>query len=633
MFDVGKAVTVDGSGNVYTAGYFNGTVDFDPGPGVHNLTSAGSSDIFVSKLNSGGNFVWAKSLSGTGYDFGLALAVDASGNVYTTGYFNGTVDFDPGESAYELTSAGGPDIFVSKLDSGGKFVWAKDMGGTSDDIGNGIAVDVAGNVYATGYFRETGDFDPGPDVFNLTSAGEYDIFICKLDGAGSLVWAKGMGGTRDDFGKAITVGANGNVYTAGYFFDIADFDPGPGVYTLTSAGSSDIFVSTLDSAGSLVWAKGMGGARDDVGNGIAVDTSGNVVTTGYFLSSADFDPGEGTYELNSAGGPDIFVSKLDSGGSFVWAKRLGGANSEFGYAIAMDASGNVVTTGHFLITADFDPGENIYELSSAGGSDIFVSKLDSGGKFVWANQMGGSGDDIGNAIAASASGNVYTTGSFFGTSDFDPGADIYNLTSAGEEDIFISKLVHPITSTLQSTGAQDGWILESSETSNKGGTLNSAASTFFLGDNKQKKQYRSILSFMTGALPDHAVITKVTLTVKKQGIAGGGNPVKAFQGFMVDIKRGFFNSAPGLQVGDFQAKASKSYGSFIPALKDGWYTFDLTPAQAFINKLDTGGSVTQLRLRFQLDDNNNSVANYLKLNSGNAPAVSRPQLIIEYYVP
>jgi hypothetical protein len=102
---------------------------------------------------------------------------------------------------------------------------------------------------------------------------------------------------------------------------------------------------------------------------------------------------------------------------------------------------------------------------------------------------------------------------------------------------------------------------------------------------------------------------------------------------MVDIKRGFFNSAPGLQVGDFQAKASKSYGSFIPALKDGWYTFDLTPAQAFINKLDTGGSVTQLRLRFQLDDNNNSIANYLKLYSGNAPAVSRPQLIIEYYVP
>jgi basic membrane lipoprotein Med (substrate-binding protein (PBP1-ABC) superfamily) len=190
-----------------------------------------------------------------------------------------------------------------------------------------------------------------------------------------------------------------------------------------------------------------------------------------------------------------------------------------------------------------------------------------------------------------------------------------------------------VTKKLTSAGAVDGWTLESSETSNKGSTMNNTATTFYLGDNAQKKQYRSVLSFSTKGLPDNAVITKVTLKVKKQGILGGGNPVNIFQGFMVDVRKGFFGSAAGLQVSDFQANANKSYGPFKPALSNGWYTLNLTPAKAYINKLATGSGVTQVRLRFKLDDNNNAVANDLSLYSGNAPIASRPQLIIEYYIP
>jgi alpha-tubulin suppressor-like RCC1 family protein len=189
------------------------------------------------------------------------------------------------------------------------------------------------------------------------------------------------------------------------------------------------------------------------------------------------------------------------------------------------------------------------------------------------------------------------------------------------------------TLTVKSTGTQDGWILESSEKSNKGGTLDAKTTTFRLGDDNLKKQYLGILSFSTGAgLTDNAFITKVTLKVKKQGIVGGGNPVIAFQGFMVDIKGGTFGTA-ALQIGDFQAKANKSYGPFKPALTGGWYSIDLTSGKDYINNLSTASGLTQIRLRFKLDDNNNAVANYLSLFSGNAPAASRPQLIIEYYVP
>jgi Leucine-rich repeat (LRR) protein len=187
--------------------------------------------------------------------------------------------------------------------------------------------------------------------------------------------------------------------------------------------------------------------------------------------------------------------------------------------------------------------------------------------------------------------------------------------------------------TFWSTGIYDGWALESTETGNAGSSLNTTATTFRLGDDAAKKQYRSILSFNTGtSLPDDTMITKVTLKIKKQGIVGGGNPLKTFQGFMADIKNGVFGKA-ALQPSDFQAKASKTYGPFKPALVGGWYSLDLTNGKGYINKLSALSGLTQIRLRFKLDDNNNAVANYLSLFSGNAPATSRPQLIIEYTVP
>jgi hypothetical protein len=187
---------------------------------------------------------------------------------------------------------------------------------------------------------------------------------------------------------------------------------------------------------------------------------------------------------------------------------------------------------------------------------------------------------------------------------------------------------------FRSVGAYDGWVLESTETSNVGGTLHSA-STIVIGDNEARKQYRSILSFKTGpSLPDAAVITKVTLMVKKHSITGGGDPVTMFGGFMVDIKKGFFGTTLGLQFGDFQAAASGSYGPFTSAPSGGWYSIDLTSAKEYINKLSTLSGVTQIRLRFQMDDNNDGFPNYLRLWSGDCPTVSdRPVLIIEYDVP
>jgi len=389
-------------------------------------------------------FLWAGQLGGGFGDFARGVVVDASGNAYVVGEFAGTADFDPGPGTFKLTTPGlGPsDVFVCKLDSARNFVWAKRMGGTSDDIAYGVALDVVGNVYTVGRFQLTADFDPGPGTFNLTSAGATDVFVSKLDSNGDFLWAKRMGGTSDDSAYRVALDSSGNVHIAGYFIGTADFDPGPGTFDLTSAGTSDVFVAKLGTNGELLWAKRMGGTSDDSAYRVALDANGNVHIAGVFSGTADFDPGPGTFDLTSAGVDDVFVSKLDSNGDFLWAKGMGGTAFDGAGGVALDSSGNVHIAGNFFGTADFDPGPGTFDLT-AGATDVFVSKLDSNGDFLWAKQIGGTvpgQSTFPSDVAVDASGNVYSVGTLAGTADFDPGSGSRELTSAGVDDAFLSIL-------------------------------------------------------------------------------------------------------------------------------------------------------------------------------------------------
>ena len=435
-----ESTVVDSTGNIYTTGRFASTVDFDPGVGTSNLTSAGSSDVFVSKLDASGNLLWAKSFGAAAADAGLSIAVDSTGNVYTTGFFASTVDFDPGAGTTNLTTAGSSDVFISKLDASGNLVFAKRFGGGISDLGYSIAVDSTGNIYTTGFFQDTVDFDPSAGTTNLTTAGLSDVFISKLDASGNLVFAKRFGAAEADAGRSIALDSTGNIYTAGYFEQTVDFDPSAGTTNLTSAGRSDVFVSKLDSSGNLVFAKRFGAAETDVGLSVAVDSTGNVYTTGYFEQTVDFDPGAGTTDLTTGGGSDVFVSKLDASGNLVFAKRFGGSNDDGGISISVDSNGNIHTTGYFEERVDFDPGAGTSNLTSAGGTDVFVSKIDSSGNLLLAKSFGGTANDVGRSITFDSTGNIYTTGEFAGTVDFDPGTGTTNLISAGGNDVFILRL-------------------------------------------------------------------------------------------------------------------------------------------------------------------------------------------------
>ncbi|MBA5630581.1 SBBP repeat-containing protein [Moheibacter lacus] len=442
--DNGNAIAVDISGNVYTTGAFYETIDLDPGSGMENQTSLGMRDVFIQKLDADGNFLWGKAFGGTSTDSSYSIDIDPSGNVYVTGFFQETVDFDPGVGVSNLSSEGSWDIFILKLDTNGNFLWAKSIGASGQDVGYGIKVDNSGSVYTTGVFYDTVDFDPGTGIALLSTTGETtaNTFILKLDSSGNYVWAKSFYGEAN-WGMSINLDSEENIYTTGMMTGEADFDPGAGTVSLTSVFGYGNYVQKMDNSGNFIWAKAFGGAYNYHPPVSTVDASGNVYTTGSFDFPGDYDPSDEVFTLTSNGNNDVFILKLDASGNFQWAKSFGG-DCEFcadgGHSVAIDNSGNVYTTGFFSGTSDFDPGAGTASYTAVGDRDIFIQKLNPAGEFIWAQAFGGTERETSLGIDIDGENNIYTTGYFAGTLDFNPSSETDMHTSVGEWDVFVQKL-------------------------------------------------------------------------------------------------------------------------------------------------------------------------------------------------
>ncbi len=413
------------------------------------------------------DFQWAGSVGAKRFDEGLSITSDSSGNVYTTGYFSGIVDFDPGPATHTVTPAAGAlgqDAFLLKQDASGALVWVRHFGGFPGSFGTSVTVDAFGNVYATGCFNDTVDFDPGTSVYNLISTENTAIYIAKYDTAGNFIWAKafdGPGGMQASF--SIATDPEGNIYTAGYFIDTTDFDPGPDTVYLRVAGGtgdSDAFISKLDSAGNFIWVKQMGGTSQDGAHSLALDRFGNLLLTGYFGETADLDPGQQTALFTSNGDVDVFVAKIDTAGNFIWAKQVGSTDNDRPASLAVDPWGNPHITGYFSARVDFDPGTGIDNRTPAGNWDGFLLKLDSAGNYHHVIQIGGPEYDQGNAVAVDALGCSYVLGYFQATATIDPANANVSLTSNGSGETFMTKFdtsgVHLWTKQIGGEGNDNG---------------------------------------------------------------------------------------------------------------------------------------------------------------------------------
>lgn len=464
-YALNNVIANDASGNIYAIGDFHlagsAIIDMDPGPGVFNL-NVNAGDVYISKTDEAGNFIWARQMGGTtaGIAFASSITLDSYGNIYITGKVGfGFYDFDPSPTINTLTYApDGQSNFIEKLNLDGSLNWVKlikNPYAESYDQINDISVDASGNIYATGSYRLNADFDPGSGVVNLSDATDafIQIFALKLDSSGNFVWAKAF--KQSSGGSSINIGAHsiksdtsGNVYICGFFAQgVTDFDPGVGVLNKTSVNTISLFITKLNATGDLVWVntyEKIGYSSIGFESKLVLDAANNPIVLDY--SYINGDSTNSVLKLNGATGANIWTKSI-TGVTVIINQNL----SNFGFCesngMTLDASGNIYIAGKFSNTVDFDPGVAVFTMTTAAdpnngtGDDGYIEKLDADGNFVWANKIGGLGSDYVSNILVCPSGKVVIKGK--------AGVGGFSRTTTTSEGSFIASYTQPALATSQ----------------------------------------------------------------------------------------------------------------------------------------------------------------------------------------
>lgn len=438
---------VDDAGNTYVGGWFEGTSDFDPGPGTYSLASEFRS-AFVAKYDADGELLWARAFDADGKKKGRDIpsaitndiAVDSNGSLYAIGHFDQHVDLS-GSGSY-LTNTGGDDMFIARLDSAtGVTTWAQSISGSENVIPNAVAT-ADGYLYATGSFSGTADFDPGNDIHNITS-DDTDGFVISLETSGEFVTAWNFGGADSDRGTAIVADGDA-VFVGGTFRATADFDPTTSEVTRTSAGSHDSFFASFSTSGALNWVQSIGSTETDSFSAMVVDDTNLIVAARFRGNVLDVDPSDAVLNLATSGDGTGFVAKYSKTTGLLDAQftpgQFGGNTSSDGVLIrggvTLDASGGIYIGLAYQGTIDVDPGPAVIS-SPAATSDLWgnsiVVKLDADGNYSkhWYS-------DAYTAQPVRVSGNtVYIVGNFVGTATLQTGDTV---TSSGDADVYLLTL-------------------------------------------------------------------------------------------------------------------------------------------------------------------------------------------------
>jgi len=384
-----NSIALDASNNVIVTGYFKGMIDFDPGPAVYNMSAGGgigygTNQVFILKLTSNGDFVWARTPGASNGNSGHSITTDASGNIYTVGSFRSQMWLDFENTDSSVTSLGGEDIFIQKMDANGNYIWGHVIGGSNDQHPTQV-VEKNGFVYISGYYEDSADFNPQAGVTLLTGGMEDSPngFVMRLSTAGNFDWAGsiGMPGYSIAPATSLTVDNADNVYVVGDCRGYMDFDPGAGSAMDTTFNLS-FYVVKLNSSGTYIWHRvletNVNNSYDNHCTYISNDANNTIFITGYFSDSTDFDPGAGVHYMYATGDHDMFIDKLDENGNFIWSTNMGGNNpyTDLDVINCLEVvNDEIYLAGSFANIMDCDPGSNTVNITSNGWADILIMKL------------------------------------------------------------------------------------------------------------------------------------------------------------------------------------------------------------------------------------------------------------------
>ena len=391
-------IVTDASGNSYVTGFFAGTVTI----GGTSLTSAGGNDVFVAKYDAAGVAQWAVRGGGAGDDIATAIALDASGNVGIAGGYGGGAPATFGNTL--LGNAGDQDLFAAKLNNSGTWQWAQRASGADTELGQGVAFDSNGNLFAVGFYRSTSITLSGTSTtYSNPNAPLAFSVLLKYSSTGAYLSSLNLTSNSSVYANALAIDASNNLYLFGDFSGSLNL----GGTALTSVGGQDVFAARLTPTLAFSWARSAGGSADDFapsGRSVAVDASGNAYVTGRsYSTTVTFGSLAPLASPNSNG--EAFIGSVNGTG-WRWAVRAGGSGEDRGEGVSLDGQGNIYATGSFQSAATFGSTT----LTSAGGADAYVAKLTTAGAWLSANRAGGTLDDGGTGVASDVTGNLYNVG-------------------------------------------------------------------------------------------------------------------------------------------------------------------------------------------------------------------------------
>lgn len=431
---------------VYLLTEFRDTIDADPGTSYLEMIATGNSysDICIQKLNSDGSLVWAKKLGNQYSEYINSIDVDGVGNIYLTGSFTDTLDFDLGSGTSLQVAENPVSTFIAKYDQNWNLTWVRTM----HLIGNfgyvNLELDASNNLYYSFIFNDSIDVNPDPliDTYEV-STSNYRSIILKMDQNGNYQWHRAFGNNPGVANiHSIAVKNNSLYFTGEFGNDSIDIDPGTGTLFFTPiAVSWDAFYGEMNLNGELLWAKQAGGNGNEYMHDIRVDSFGNLIISGLYSGDMDFNYGGTPMILSHIASDDAFVFKCSPQGNPIWIVPIAGTNTQQPEALTLDQYDNIYISGMFESTVDLDPGTGTFNITSQGTYDGFIAKYGMGGEFLNGWAIGSSYwlERI-NGLSVDDENNLYASGRFSNSVTFNTTSGNVNLTSMGGLDALAVKL-------------------------------------------------------------------------------------------------------------------------------------------------------------------------------------------------